>query len=150
MSFNIKNHNKLVKSESMFLSFKGQQSFCFVFPYWSALNSERLPLSSLSKKEKKKQKTCFLSSVYVLSHSIISDFLWPQALLSMGILQARILEWMAMTSSRGSSQPRDRTQVPHIAGWFFTVWATRKPLSCQSSHLHPVLSLLGAWLLHKT
>ena len=36
-----------------------------------------------------------------------------------GILQARILEWVAMPSSRGSSQPRDRTQVSHIAGGFF-------------------------------
>ena len=42
----------------------------------------------------------------------------------MGILQARILEWVAMPSSRGSSQPRDRTQVSHIAGRFFTVRAT--------------------------
>jgi len=33
-----------------------------------------------------------------------------------GILQARILEWAAIPFSRGSSQPRDRTQVPHIAG----------------------------------
>ena len=33
-----------------------------------------------------------------------------------GILQARILEWVAMPSSRGSSQPRDRTQVSFIAG----------------------------------
>ena len=43
-----------------------------------------------------------------------------------GILQARILEWVAMPSSRGFSQPRDWTQVSHIAGGFFTVWATRK------------------------
>ena len=42
----------------------------------------------------------------------------------MGILQARILEWVAMPSSRGSSQPRDRTQVSHIAGRFFTAQAT--------------------------
>ena len=49
-----------------------------------------------------------------------------QAPLSMGILQARILEWVAIPSSRGSSQPRDRTQVSHIAGRFFTVWATRE------------------------
>ena len=46
--------------------------------------------------------------------------------LSMGILQARILEWVAMLSSRGSSQPRDRTQVSSIAGGFFTSWATRE------------------------
>ena len=36
-----------------------------------------------------------------------------------GILQARILEWVAFPFSRGSSQPRDRTQVSHIAGRFF-------------------------------
>ena len=39
-----------------------------------------------------------------------------QAPLSMGILQARILGWGAMPSSRGSSQPRDKTQVSYIAG----------------------------------
>ena len=33
-----------------------------------------------------------------------------------GILQARVLEWVAFPFSRGSSQPRDRTQVSHIAG----------------------------------
>ena len=38
-----------------------------------------------------------------------------QALLSMGILQARILECVDMPSSRGSSQPRDQTQVSHTA-----------------------------------
>ena len=37
----------------------------------------------------------------------------------MGILQARILDGVAMPSSRGSSQPRDQTQVSHIAGRFF-------------------------------
>ena len=36
------------------------------------------------------------------------------------ILQARILEWVAFPFSRGSSQPRDQTQVSHIAGRFFT------------------------------
>ena len=37
-----------------------------------------------------------------------------------GILQARILEWVAFPFSRGSSQSRDRTQVSHIASGFFT------------------------------
>ena len=37
-----------------------------------------------------------------------------------GIFQARILEWVAVPFSRGSSQPRDQTQVSHIAGRFFT------------------------------
>ena len=45
----------------------------------------------------------------------------PQDPPSMGILQARILEWVAMCFSRGSSQPRDQTQVSYIAGGFFTI-----------------------------
>ena len=47
--------------------------------------------------------------------------LCSEALLTMGILQARIVEWVTMPSSRGSSQPRDQTQVSYIAGGFFTV-----------------------------
>ena len=43
-----------------------------------------------------------------------------------GILQARILEWVAFPFSRGSSQPRDQTQVSRIAGRFLTSWATRE------------------------
>ena len=49
-----------------------------------------------------------------------------QAPLSIGILQARILEWVAVPFSRGSSQPGDWTQFAHIAGGFFTVWTTRE------------------------
>ena len=44
------------------------------------------------------------------------------------ILQARIMEWVAIPFSRGSSQPRDRTQVFCIADRFFTTWATREAL----------------------
>ena len=66
----------------------------------------------------------------VLYHSVVSISSRPygacQAPLSMGILQARIPEWIAMPSSRGSSQPRDKTQVSRIAGGFFTSWATRE------------------------
>ena len=43
-----------------------------------------------------------------------------------GILQARILEWVAISFSRGSSWSRDRTQVSHIAGRCFNLWATRE------------------------
>ena len=43
-----------------------------------------------------------------------------------GILQARIMEWVATAFSRGSSRPRDQIQVSHIAGRFFTIWATRE------------------------
>ena len=50
----------------------------------------------------------------------------PHGLVVHGILQARILEWVSFPFSRGSSQPRDQTQVSHNAGGFFTSWATRK------------------------
>ena len=43
-----------------------------------------------------------------------------------GILQARIQEWIAISFSRGSSRPRDWTQVSCIAGRLFTNWATRE------------------------
>ena len=43
-----------------------------------------------------------------------------------GILQARTLEWVAFPFSRGSSQPRDQTQVSHFADRFFTSCATRE------------------------
>ena len=46
-----------------------------------------------------------------------------------GILQARILEWVAVPFSRGSSQPRDQTQVSQIAGVFFTSRTTGKSMS---------------------
>ena len=69
---------------------------------------------------------CMRAVALVMVASVMSDFAIPwttayQAPLSMGILQARILEWVAMPSSRGSSQPRDPTHVTHIAGGFFTI-----------------------------
>ena len=64
---------------------------------------------------------------------VVSNSLRPHELyvtckapLSMGILQAKILEWVAIPSSRGSSQPRDWTQVSCIVGGFFTIWAIRE------------------------
>ena len=50
----------------------------------------------------------------------------PMDYIDNGILQAIILEWVAVAFSRRSSQLRDRTQVSHIAGGFFTSWATRE------------------------
>ena len=44
-----------------------------------------------------------------------------------GILQVRMLEWVPFPLSRRSSQPRDWTQVSHIAGRFFTSWPRGKP-----------------------
>ena len=45
------------------------------------------------------------------------------------IFQARVLEWVAISFSRGSSQPRDQTRVSRTAGRRFTIWATREAKS---------------------
>ena len=71
----------------------------------------------------------------------LDEILWNYTV--HGILQARILEWAAVSFSRGSSQPRDQTRVSHIAGRFFTSWATREAhslnkdiLKCADIKLH--------------
>ena len=68
------------------------------------------------------------------SRSVVSDSLRPvdcspPSSSVHGILQARILEWVAISFSRGSSRPRDWTQVSHIAGRRFNLWATREATS---------------------
>ena len=60
------------------------------------------------------------------SCSILSNILWPVDYTVHGIFQVKILEWVAFPFSRGSSQPRDQTQVSRIAGGFFTSWAWRE------------------------
>ena len=65
------------------------------------------------------------------SHSVLSDSLWAHGLCPPGssvhgILQARILEWVAIPFPRESSQSRDQTQFSCISDWFFTIWATRE------------------------
>ena len=87
----------------------------------------------------------FTSSIHFLTMSILLSFvcLWsrsvifdswrphglqPTRLLCLwpGIFQARVLEWVAISFSRRSSWPRDRTQVSHIVGRHLTIWATRE------------------------
>ena len=58
-----------------------------------------------------------------------------------GILQARIMEWVAICFSRGSSWPRHRTQVSCIADGFFTIWATRETLLLVHYYSPSVLQL---------
>ena len=73
--------------------------------------------------------------------------LWTVALqaplsMGMGILQARILEWVATPFSRRSSWPRDWTRVSCIAGRLFTVWAAREALP-SSEYLRLLIFLLA-------
>ena len=66
-----------------------------------------------------------------------------------GILQARMLEWETIPFSRGSSQPRDWTQLSLIAGRFFTIWATREaPKMVQT--LYKLYTALSQLLLYES
>ena len=69
-----------------------------------------------------------------VSPSVMSNYLWPMdcsppGFSIHGILQVEILEWVAISISRGSSWPRDQTQVSCLAGRFFTIWATKEASS---------------------
>ena len=83
--------------------------------------------------KKKSENLCFLFvkvKVKWLSHVQLCDPMdcSPPGFSIHGILQARILEWVAISFSRGSPQPRDRTHVSLIAGRRFNLWATREAL----------------------
>ena len=81
------------------------------------------------------------------------DFCSPAGSSVHGILQARILQWVAISFSRGSSWPRDQTLVSRIAGKFFTIWpiseASQKNLrgyiKQRCEHWPP--GSLGQWFL---
>ena len=70
------------------------------------------------------------------------------------ILQARILKWVAIPFSQGSSQPKDQTRVSCIAGRFFIVWVTKEALISNSlslnflSHPYFMFSLSWLWVIY--
>ena len=77
------------------------------------------------------------------SCSVVSDSLRPMdcsppSSSIHGILQARILEWVANSFSRGSFRPRDQTQVSHIAGRRFNLCTTREAhIRKEEGSIHP-------------
>ena len=88
------------------------QRVLYYFTTWNKSDRERQILDDLN-------SACVLSC---FRHVQLFAIPWTAALqapLSMGILQARILEWVAMPSSRESSQPRDRTCISCVSctGW---------------------------------
>ena len=98
-------------------SAEGRASFLWLFSspwsflcYFSRNSSSTLP--------------CFQESE---SHLVVSDSLQPHGLYSPWNSPGQNTEVDSFSFFRGFSQPRDRTQVSHIAGRFFTIW-TRKPL----------------------
>ena len=73
------------------------------------------------------RKECYWHLVWKVKVTQLCPTLYnPMACTVHGILQARILEWVAFPFSRGSSQPKNRTRVSCIAGGFLTSWATRE------------------------
>ena len=88
-----------------------------------------------------------------VSHLVMSNSSWGSSV--QGILQARILEWVALSFSRGSSRTRDWTQVSWIAGRFFSVWATRETLGGRNEHLkgwflyHPAMQFTPQITVYK-
>ena len=77
----------------------------------------------------------------------MSDSLWPMDCSPPGssvhgILQARILEWVAISFSRGSSRPRDWTQVSHTAGRRFNLCTTREAQWPLRKAFLPLLAIL--------
>ena len=90
--------------------------------------------------------------LYHMSHQVspLSTVLQSNSVLDYtvhGILQARVLEWVAIPFSRGSSQPRNRTWVSCITGRFFTTELPRKPcpITCLAWGV-PALVPTGCWV----
>ena len=102
-------------------------------PSYPANVSKELVLTNLS------QDALYFSFISLITHCCCSvaqlcltvcdpmDYSLPRSSIH-GILQARVLEWVAISFSRGSSRPRDWTWVSRIAGRRFTFWATKEVL----------------------
>ena len=112
----------------------------FNLPIFSLIEKLKFTITNYSLKKWNTKQQCgnflvselFIVLKYVcVSCSVRSDSMILQTVAhqpppTMGILQARILEWVAFLFSRGSAQPRDQTCISCIAGGFLTIWATRE------------------------
>ena len=82
-------------------------------------------LTTLTSSHVKWSKVKYLSRVWLF---VTPWTIAHQVPLPMGILQARILEWVFISFSRGYSQPRDQTPDSHIVDRRFNLWSTRDPI----------------------
>ena len=114
--------------ESWFISvFLIQEPWNQIKPFWRhdrdfRYGAFRIAKSQLLTPESEKVKVSVAQSCPTLCDPMDCS---PPGSSVHGILQARILEWVASPFSRGSSWPKDRTQVSCMAGRYFTIWATR-------------------------
>ena len=113
--FFIKDENKAHKYCDLF-----HVLWCLVVELWLDLKFPNVPL-------KYSEKVKELVAQLYLTLCDPMDYIPPGSSVH-GILQARILEWVAVPFSRISSQRRDQTWVSCIAGRFFTIWATREAI----------------------
>ena len=90
------------------------------------------PMNSIERQKDRTLKDELPRSVKVKVKSLSRVWLWDPMDCSLpgssvhGIFQAIVLVWVAISFSRGSSWPRDRTQFSHIVDRHLTVWATRE------------------------
>ena len=119
----------------------GQDAMILVF--WMLNFKPTFSLSSLTL-IKRLFKFLFMYESEHVSCSVVSNSATPWTVARPpgfsvhGILQARILEWVAIPFSRGSYQPRDQTQVSCTAGRFFTIWATKEAPEWQVLKYSPI------------
>ena len=113
------------------VSFTIQKLFSLVWFHLSIFAFVSLAFGVRSIKRYWDTTTCLWGWVLSVTRSVVSNSLWPYELCSQsgssvhGILPARILEWVAIPFSRGTSRLRNRNRISSIAGRFFTIWATR-------------------------
>ena len=107
------------KTRFLLYQFSTVQSLSHVWLFRShGLQNTRLPCPLQTTRSKSEVKVKVIQSCLTLCN--------PMDYTVHGILQTRILEWVAFPFSRGSSQPKDQTLVSLTAGGFFTSWATRE------------------------
>ena len=83
--------------------------------------------------------------VWCESHSVVSDSLWPCGLYSPWNSPGQNTRVGGLSVSRGSSQPRDQTQVSRIADGFFASWATREAHFCKGQMVNISVSAGNMW-----
>ena len=108
-----------------------QASLFFFGAFYHLLEEQRIVWEFSSLWVRRKTESCSVMSNSVTPWTVCSP---PDSSVH-GILQARTLEWAAISFSRGSSQLRDWTQVSHITGRLFSVWATMEVLLSQKTRV---------------
>ena len=118
-----------------------QVHLCRCFEAWVSMHSSRKGVYSFYQVPRKQKKVLVTQSCLTLFDPMDCSLLGSSV---HGILQARMLEWVAMPFSSGSSQPRGWTLVSYIECRFLTVWATRY------LGARPIQTKFSPWQLYHT